>query len=337
MRAFADGFVSLLLPVYLLELGFGTFAIGSIITSTLLGSALLTFWIGIVAHKYQRRSMLRSACLLMMATGSAFALSTDYWPLLVVAFIGTMNPTAGDVSLFLPLEQTVLAQSISPTDRTALFARYSLVGTLFGGMGVLMAAVPELLAHTRSMNRIDVTQLMFAAYGALGLVALAFYSRLSPAVEAPAATPVALGPSKGIVYRLTALFALDSFGSGFFVQSMLALWLYQRFGLSVSTAAAIFFWASICSAVSFLIAVPVAKRFGLINTMVFTHLPANFFLMLLPFAPNLPSRSDYCSRAVCCSRWMCRPERRTSWRWSRRKSDQPRRARPRFRAAWLPR
>ncbi len=289
MRAFADGFVSLLLPVYLLELGFGTFAIGSIITSTLLGSALLTFWIGVVAHRYPRRSMLRSACLLMIATGAAFALSTEYWPLVIVAFVGTINPTAGDVSLFLPLEQTVLAQSVSPADRTALFARYSLVGTLFGGMGVLMASMPELLSHTWSINRLAATQLMFAAVRrARARCARVATRRLSPAVEAPTAAPVALGPSKGIVYRLTLLFALDSFGSGFFVQSMLALWLYQRFGLSVSTAAAIFFWASICSAVSFLIAVPVAKRFGLINTMVFTHLPANFFLMLLPFAPNLP-------------------------------------------------
>ena len=126
IRAFADGFVSLLLPIYLLELGFGTFAIGSIITSTLIGSALLTFSIGLVAHRYARRAMLRSACLLMIATGAAFALSTDYWPIVVVAFIGTINPTAGDVSLFLPLEQTVLAQSVTPTDRTALFARYSL-------------------------------------------------------------------------------------------------------------------------------------------------------------------------------------------------------------------
>jgi len=288
MRAFADGFVSLLLPVYLLELGFGTFAIGSIIASTLLGSAVLTFWIGLVAHRYQRRSLLRNACVLMIATGAAFALSTNYWPLFIVAFIGTINPTAGDVSLFLPLEQTVLAQSVSPADRTALFARYSLVGTLFGGMGVLLASLPEWVSHTWSVNRLGATQLMFASYGALGLVALVFYSRLSPGVEAPTATPAALGQSKGIVYRLTMLFALDSFGSGFFVQSMLALWLYQRFALSVATAAAIFFWASICSAVSFLIAVPVSKRFGLINTMVFTHLPANFFLMALPFAPNLP-------------------------------------------------
>ncbi len=227
MRAFADGFVSLLLPIYLLELGFGTLAIGSIITSTLLGSALLTFWIGIVAHRFPRRSMLRGACLLMFATGAAFALSTNYWPLVVVAFIGTINPSAGDVSLFLPLEQTVLAQSVSPADRTALFARYSLVGTLFGGMGVLAASVPETLSFAFSVDHLDATQLMFALYGVLGIGALRFYSRLSSAVEAPTATPVALGPSKGIVYRLTMLFALDSFGSGFFVQSMLALWLYQ--------------------------------------------------------------------------------------------------------------
>jgi hypothetical protein len=128
---------------------------------------------------------------------------------------------------------------------------------------------------------------MFVLYSALGAGALAVYRQLTSAVEAPTAAPVALGPSKSIVYRLTALFALDSFGSGFFVQSMLALWLYQRFGLSVATASAILFWASVCSAVSFLIAVPVAKRFGLINTMVFTHLPANFFLIALPFAPSL--------------------------------------------------
>ena len=277
-----------MLPIYLLELGFGTFVIGTIITSTLIGSALLTFSIGLVAHRFARRAMLRSACLLMIATGAAFALSTAYWPIVVVAFIGTINPTAGDVSLFLPLEQTVLAQSVTPADRTALFARYSLIGTLFGGVGVLFASIPEHVAHTSNITHVAATQLMFALYGALGIGALAAYRRLSPTVEAPTTTPAALGPSKGIVYRLMGLFAIDSFGSGFFVQSLLALWLYQRFGLSVTTAAAILFWASICSAVSFLIAVPIAKRFGLINTMVFTHLPANVFLIMLPFAPNLP-------------------------------------------------
>ena len=287
MRAFADGFVSLLLPVYLLELGFGTFAIGSIIASTLLGSAVLTFWIGLVAHRYQRRSLLRNACVLMIATGAAFALSTNYWPLFIVAFIGTINPTAGDVSLFLPLEQTVLAQSVSPADRTALFARYSLVGTLFGGMGVLLASLPEWVSHTWSVNRLGATQLMFASYGALGLVALVFYSRLSPGVEAPTATPAALGQSKGIVYRLTMLFALDSFGSGFFVQSMLALWLYQRFDLSLATAGTLFFWTGVLTAFSYLVAVRIANRIGLVNTMVYTHIPSSLCLVAIPFVPSL--------------------------------------------------
>jgi MFS family permease len=288
LRAYADGFISLLLPLYLLELGFGAFAIGSIITSTLLGSALLTLWIGVVAHRFPRRAMLRGACALMIATGIAFALSSEYWPIVVVAFVGTINPSAGDVSLFLPLEQTVLAQSVSPGDRTALFARYSIVGTVFGGFGVLSASLPQLLTRAPGVDQIGATQLMFGLYALLGAAALGMYRNLSANVEAPSATPVALGPSKGIVYRLAALFAVDSFGSGFFVQSMLALWLYQRFGLSVATTAAILFWAGLCAAVSFLIAVRLSKRFGLINTMVFTHLPANFCLIALPFAPNLP-------------------------------------------------
>jgi len=287
LRAFADGFVSLLLPLYLLQLGFGAFAIGSIITSTLLGSALLTLSAGAVAHRFARRAMLRVACALMVATGVAFALSTDYWPLVVVAFVGTINPSSGDVSLFLPLEQTVLAQSVSAVDRTALFARYSIVGTLFGGLGVLSASLPQWLERSPGVDPIRATQLMFGLYAVLGAAAFAMYRQLSPSVEAPSATPAALGRSKGIVYRLMALFALDSFGSGFFVQSMLALWLYQRFGLSVSTTAAILFWAGLCAAASFLIAVRLSKRFGLINTMVFTHLPASFCLIALPFAPNL--------------------------------------------------
>ena len=315
MRAFGDGFVSLLLPIYLLDLGFGTLAIGSIITSTLLGSALLTFWIGVVAHRFPRRSMLRGACLLMIATGAAFALSTDYWPLVIVAFIGTINPSAGDVSLFLPLEQTVLAQSVSPADRTALFARYSLVGTLLGGMGVLAATVPEMLSHAFDVDHLNATQWMFALYGVLGVGALGLYSRLSPAVEAPTVTPAALGPSKGIVYRLAMLFALDSFGSGFFVQSMLALWLYQRFGLSVSTGSGDIFCEQRSRGV-----VP-DRRTGrqAIRTDQHdgVHPPAGEHA---PDAAAVRAESAGRDRVVararaCCNRWMCRRARRTSWPW----------------------
>jgi MFS family permease len=291
-RAFADGFVSLLLPVYLLRLGYGPFAIGSIITSTLVGSALLTLALGVVAHRYSRRWMLRVACLLMVATGAGFALIHDYWPILIVAFVGTLNPSSGDVSVFLPLEQTVLAETVDPKRRTALFARYSLFGTFMGALGTLAAALPDLVATRFGIGRLAALQGMFWLYGALGAVALLLYRPLSRAVEAnPQADAPrhALGESKGIVYSLAALFSLDSFGTGFFVQSLLALWLFQAFHLSVPTASAILFWSSICAAVSFLVAVPLSERIGLINTMVFTHLPSNIFLILVPFAPNLPT------------------------------------------------
>ncbi|HEY0420905.1 MAG TPA: MFS transporter [Acetobacteraceae bacterium] len=290
IRAFADGFVAVLLPIYLLRLGFGALAIGSILTGTLIGSSLLTLAAGVVAHRWSRRRMLAGTCLLMAATGIGFALTRDYWPILLIAFIGTMNPTSGDVSVFLPLEHTVLAGTIGPSRRTALFARYSLVGTLMGAVGILAASVPDLAEERLGISWLSGAQAMFAFYGALGLAALLSYRPLSAAVEAPAPVgdaPRALGASKAVVYRLAALFSLDSLGSGFFVQSLLVLWLYQTFDLPVSTASSILFWSGLCSAVSFLLAVPLADRIGLINTMVFTHLPSNLFLILVPFAPNL--------------------------------------------------
>jgi hypothetical protein len=207
---------------------------------------------------------------------------------LLVAFLGTINPTAGDVSVFLPLEHTVLSQSVGGAERTALFARYSLIGSICGALGGLSAALPEQVAQIAALPNTAAMRVAFVVYGTFALVALGFYRRLTPAVEATADAPaVALGPSKRIVLRLTALFCIDSFGSGFFVQSLLALWLYQRFGLSIATTATILFWTSLCAAGSFLLAVPISRRFGLINTMVFTHLPANFCLIALPFAPNL--------------------------------------------------
>jgi MFS family permease len=288
VRAFADGFVSVLLPIYLLELGLSVFAVGAIITATLIGSALLTLWVGMFANRYKRRRLLLTACLLMAATGAGFMLIGAFWPLLIVAFVGTLNPSSGDVSLFLPLEHTVLAQTVEPRQRTALFARYSLVGTLAGAFGALAASIPDLAVKWTGWSHLAAMQTMFGLYGALALGALLIYRQLSPAVEAVSGAPPApLQKSRKIVYGLTALFSIDAFGGGFFVQSLLALWLYQTYGISVTSAASILFWSSILSAVSFLLAVPISERFGLINTMVFTHLPSNIFLMLVPFAPNL--------------------------------------------------
>ena len=288
VRAFGDGFVALLLPIYLVELGFSALAIGAIVTSTLIGTAILTLGVGWIANRCSRRLLLLVAAVLMAATGAGFAMITDFWPLLVIAFVGTMNPTSGDASIFVPLEQTVLTQTIEPHRRTALFARYSVIGSAATALGVLAAALPDFLTMWTGCTRTAAMRLMFGLYAALGLVALAVYRPLSPQVEIAEEAPKApLQQSKMLVYGMAALFGMDSFGTGFLVQSLLALWLYQAFHVSVTTAAAILFWSSLCSAFSYLVAVPIAARIGLINTMVFTHLPSNILLILIPFAPDL--------------------------------------------------
>ncbi len=288
LRAFADGFVALLLPIYLVRLGFGALAIGAIVTSTLIGTALLTLWVGLIANRYPRRRLLVAAALLMAVTGGGFAVFTSFWPLLLIAFVGTMNPTSGDASIFVPLEQTVLTQTVDARRRTALFARYSVIGSLAGALGVLAASLPDLAAVWTGWARAASTQSMFVLYGLLGVVAMLLYRPLSPAVELAGEIPTApLRQSRKLVYGLAALFGMDSFGTGFLVQSLLALWLYQRFQISVAAAATILFWSGVCSAVSYLVAVPISRRIGLINTMVFTHLPSNLLLILIPFAPDL--------------------------------------------------
>src|SRR5579864_4901682 len=172
LRAFGDGFVALLVPIYLIELGFSPLAIGAIVTSTLVGTALLTLWVGMVANRYSVRRMLLGCSILMAATGAGFAATTAFWPLLLVAFVGTMNPTSGDASVFLPLEQAALAQTADPSRRTALFARYSVIGSLGGALGTLAAAMPDWLAGIGGLGRLGVMQLMFAGYAAFGGVNL---------------------------------------------------------------------------------------------------------------------------------------------------------------------
>ena len=288
VRAFGDGFVALLLPIYLVERGFSALAVGTIVTGTLVGTALMTLWVGWVANRYSRRLLLLTEAVLMVATGVGFAAVTEFWPLLVIAVVGTMNPTSGDASIFVPLEQTVLTETIEPRRRTALFARYSVIGSCATALGVLAAAFPDYATAWTGCSRSTAMQLMFGLYAFLGLGAFLLYRPLSPAVEVADKTPQApLGPSKKLVYGMAALFGMDSFGTGFLVQSLLALWLYQAFQVSVTTTATILFWTGVCSAVSYLVAVPIAERIGLINTMVFTHLPSNILLILTPLAPNL--------------------------------------------------
>ena len=285
LRAFGEGYVAVILPVHLAQLGYGAVAVGAISTATLLGSAVLTLAIGRTAHRLMRRSALLAASGLMASTGLGFAAAEGFWPLIVIAFVGTLNPTSGDVSVFLPLEHTVLAQSVPGAKRTAVFARYSFVGSIVGACGALAAGAVDWLAPWLSAR--SVTDILFLLYGGLGVATFMIYRRLSPAVEAGEQPTAPLGPSRRRVYGLAALFAVDSFGGGFVVNSLLATWLFQRFEVDVATTGAIFFVTGLCAAFSFFVAVPLSERFGAVNTMVFTHLPANGFLALAAFAPTI--------------------------------------------------
>lgn len=288
LRAFVDGFICVLLPAYLLALGLGAWEVGVLSAATLLGSACLTLLLGAYGHRFHHRPLLLGAALLMAATGLLFAGLSSFWPLLLVAFAGTLNPSSGDVSVFLPLEHTRLAEAAQGDARTALFARYSLAGAFFAAIGSLAAALPDALAGL-GVARLDALRMMFGLYGLTGLAVWMLYRRLpEPAPHERPAPPVPLGVSRGIVIRLAALFSIDAFAGGLVLNSLLALWLFQRFGLSLAAAGHFFFWAGLFTAFSQLAAPWVAKRIGLLNTMVFTHIPANLFLILAALAPSLP-------------------------------------------------
>jgi MFS family permease len=288
-RAFADGYVAILLPIYLKGLGFAIWQIGVLTTATLAGSAALTLAVGMFGYRYRARDLLLWACALMLATGLAFAGLRQFWPLVVVGFLGTLNPSAGDVSVFLPLEQSLLAHAVTDQERTTVFARYSLSASLMGALGALSVALVEPVGRMAGLPTQDAIAAMFVLYGLLGVAILPLYRQLPREDAAGSVVRTPLGPSRRRVTLLAGLFSLDSFGGGFLVQSLLALWLFERFGLSLHAAAAFFFWAGVLTAFSQLAAPWLARRIGLINTMVFTHIPANLAMVAVAFAPDLPT------------------------------------------------
>jgi MFS family permease len=285
LRAFADGYVAVLLPAYLLALGYGTIEVGVLSTVTMLGSAAATLAVGRWGHRFELRRMLIAAAALMTVTGIGFAAFSSLWPLLIVALAGTMNPGGGDVSVFYPLEHTALAAATPTEQRTSAFACYSFIGSMFGAVGALAAAGPEWIAG-QGILMLDALKLMFALYAVIGIAVGLIYSRF-PRVTETARPAVPLGPSRVMVWKLAGLFSVDSFAGGLMINSLLALWLFERFNLSLTAAGAFFFWTGLLSAVSQLAAAPLARRIGLVNTMVFTHLPANFCLIAAAFAPTL--------------------------------------------------
>lgn len=287
IRGFGDGLCSLLLPVYLTSLGFSAVQVGVLTTAMLLGSAALTLAVGLLGHRAPARRLLLAGCGLMAATGLAFSQAHGFGLLVLVGFLGTLNPSGGDVSPFLPLEQSLLAHAGAASRRTELFARYSLSGSLAAALGALSIGLLPPLRQLTGLSQLTLIEGCFAAYGLLAAGPALLYRALPPETAGAEAPRTPLGPSRRRVYGLAALFSLDAFGSGFFVQSLLALWLFHRFGLSLAVAGGFFFWTGVLSAVSQLAAPWMARRFGLINTMVFTHIPANLCVIALAFAPSV--------------------------------------------------
>jgi MFS family permease len=290
IRGFADGFVSIILAQYLTRIGFSPLEVGAIVTGTLLGSAVLTLVFGFSSHRLGLRSLLLAAAAMMVLTGIGFAGVTWFWPLFAIAFVGTLNPTAGDVSVFLPTEQALAAGTVDDSRRVRLFATYNLVGIFAGALGALVSGAPQLLARQLGWSITALERGGFLLYALAGLVIALLYRRLtnpSRPLSRPERTEVRrVWTSRRTVLELAALFSLDSAGSGFVVTSLLVLWLHLRFSLSAGTTATLFFASGLLGACSQLLAPRLAARFGLIRTMAFTHLPANAALILAAFAPN---------------------------------------------------
>ncbi len=292
VRTFAYGYLSVLLGVYLETIGLAPWQVGAVLTATLAGSAALTVAFSLVADRYGRRRMLVISAACMAAAGAAFAATTRYPFLIAASLTGTIGATSGEVGPFLSLEQAVLPQTTDQRHRTTLFSAYNTVGALAGAAGAFFAAAPPLLERWAGFTPAGALRAMFVLYAALAGVVLLLFAGLSARVELAAEerTPSrpGLAGSRPLVLRLAALFGLDSLAGGFVVQSLIAYWLHLRWGAGPEILGPIFLGVGVLQAASFLAAARLAARVGLINTMVFTHLPSNILLMLVPAAPSLP-------------------------------------------------
>jgi MFS family permease len=287
LRGFGDGFAIIVLPVYLVALGLSPQQVGIVASASLLGTAALTLLVGFIAPRYDLRDLFLAGAGLTIVTGLVFPMVGAFGPVLLVAFLGTINPSAGDLGMLIPLEHALLTQETADRERTRVFARYSLIGSLTAAAGSLAAALPEFLT-AKGITEVSALRSMFYGYAMLGLLAAFLYSRLPHDHMRAAARPTStLGPSRKIVYRLAALFSLDAFAGGFVVQSLLALWLFQQFDLSLGAASIFFFCSSLLSAISFPVAAWLSGRIGLVNTMVFTHIPSSVCLIAVAFSSSL--------------------------------------------------
>ncbi|SEO45452.1 Predicted arabinose efflux permease, MFS family [Actinacidiphila rubida] len=288
---------------YLSALGLSPLQIGAVVTGTLIGSAALTLGVGLGAGRRQFRHLLLAAAALMAATGVGFALASAFGLLLAVAVVGTLNPTSGDVSVFLPIEQAYVAERISDTTRPRVYGHYTLAGTLGAALGVLASALPGPASDVLHIGVLTAERGGFLLYATIAVGLCHAYQRLPQDDRSPARRQRRpLRESRRTVVELAALFSLDAAGGGFAIQSLLVLWLHLRFGLGPTPLAVVFFAASILAATSLLAAGPLAQRLGLVKTMVWTHLPADVMLTLAALAPSAwLAVSLLLGRAACSS------------------------------------
>lgn len=304
LRLFAYGFLSVILALYLSELGFSKVNIGLLLTMTLLGDTLISLWITTNADRIGRRRMLMVGAALMILAAALFAATRNYYLLILAATIGVISPSGNEVGPFLSIEQASLTHLVPDRSRTQTFAWYNLVGSFATALGALASGAFSQLLQGLGVAPLLSYRIIVLGYGLIGLLLLFLFANLGPAIEvAPIpALPTQFGnseeisssrrflglyQSKKVVFRLAALFSLDAFAGGFVVQTMLAFWFNVKFGVEPAVLGAIFFSANILAGISALSAAWVAGKIGLINTMVFTHLPSNILLILVPFAPSL--------------------------------------------------
>jgi MFS family permease len=298
VRLFAYGALSVVLVLHLAAAGHSPERIGLLLTLTLLGDTAVSLLVTTRADRAGRRRMLALGAALMVGAGLLFAATTDFWLLLLGATLGILSPSGNEVGPFLAIEQAALSDAVGDRERTRAFARYTLTGSLATAAGALAGGVLAEGLQRLGWSPLSSYRAVVALYALLGLGLLALFARLSPAVEPQAAAGATGGAggwagfglhrSRGTVLRLSGLFAVDAFAGGFIVQSYLAAWLHARFGAGEALIGAIFLGANVLAGLSALAAPSLARRFGLVNTMVFTHLPSNLLLLAVPFMPTLP-------------------------------------------------
>lgn len=294
VRTFAYGFLSVILAIYLKLIGFDDLLIGIILSATLINSVIFTLFASFYADRLGRRNVLLLYAIMMSISGAIFFITENPLALIIGALIGTLNITGSETSAFLSIEQSILPQTIKDNrKRNTLFGFYNMAGTFAMGAGILIVNLPILIQNEFEFDQIYAIKLLFLFYFLLGILIIGIYLKLSSSIEikkeklfkplSKTLTP----KSKKIVAKLSGLFAIDSFAGGFAIQSIVSFWFFTKFDIDLSTISYIFSIGSVLTAFSYLIAAKIADKIGLINTMVFTHIPSNILLILLAVAPNL--------------------------------------------------